>query len=44
MAYQFHEPFILDTTKFETTFGASGTPIATAVADTVAWYRARVLK
>jgi hypothetical protein len=41
MAYEFEEPFILDTTKFEATFGPSGTPLATAVAETVAWYRAR---
>jgi nucleoside-diphosphate-sugar epimerase len=41
MSYEFDEPFILDTTKFRTTFGAGGTPLATAVADTVAWYRTR---
>jgi nucleoside-diphosphate-sugar epimerase len=39
MSYEFDEPFILDTTKFRTTFGAGGTPLATAVAETVAWYR-----
>lgn len=41
MAYEFEEPFILDTTKFEATFGPSGTPLATAIAETVAWYRTR---
>ena len=41
MSYEFDEPFVLDTTKFQTTFGSAGTPLATAVADTVAWYRAR---
>jgi nucleoside-diphosphate-sugar epimerase len=41
MAYEFEQPFILDTTKFETTFGADGTPLAAAVAETVAWYRTR---
>jgi len=41
MAYEFEEPFILDTTKFEATFGPSGTPLATAIAATVAWYRSR---
>ncbi|HEX2785194.1 MAG TPA: NAD-dependent epimerase/dehydratase family protein [Ilumatobacteraceae bacterium] len=41
MSYEFDEPFILDTTKFRTTFGAGGTPLATAVAETVAWYRTR---
>jgi nucleoside-diphosphate-sugar epimerase len=39
MSYEFDEPFILDTTKFRTTFGAGGTPLETAVAETVAWYR-----
>jgi nucleoside-diphosphate-sugar epimerase len=39
MRYQFEEPFVLDTTKFESTFGATGTPLRSAVADTVDWYR-----
>jgi nucleoside-diphosphate-sugar epimerase len=41
MSYEFDEPFILDTTKFRTTFHTTGTPLATAVAETVAWYRTR---
>jgi nucleoside-diphosphate-sugar epimerase len=41
MSYQFDEPFVLDTTKYETTFGTAGTSLVTAVADTVAWFRAR---
>ena len=41
MSYEFDAPFVLDTTKFTTAFGATGTPLATAVADTVAWYRTR---
>jgi hypothetical protein len=41
VAYQFDEPFILDTSKYESAFGAAGTPLADAVAATVAWYRAR---
>jgi nucleoside-diphosphate-sugar epimerase len=41
VAYEFEEPFILDTKKYETTFGASGAPLPTAVAETVAWYRNR---
>jgi nucleoside-diphosphate-sugar epimerase len=40
MRYQFEEPFILDTTRFETAFGAAGTPLETAVTETLAWYRA----
>jgi nucleoside-diphosphate-sugar epimerase len=39
MAYEFEEPFILDTTKFESAFGTPATPLATAITDTVAWYR-----
>jgi nucleoside-diphosphate-sugar epimerase len=39
MSYEFDQPFILDTTKFRSTFGSIGTPLATAVAETVAWYR-----
>jgi nucleoside-diphosphate-sugar epimerase len=40
MAYEFQEPFILDTTKFESAFGTTTTtPLATAITDTVAWYR-----
>jgi len=39
MAYEFEEPFILDTAKFESAFGTAVTPLAIAVADTVAWYR-----
>ncbi len=41
MAYEFDEPFILDTTKYQTTFGPAGTPLATAIAATVDWYRTR---
>jgi hypothetical protein len=41
MSYEFDEPFILDTTKFTSTFGAAGTPLAAAVSATVAWYRTR---
>jgi hypothetical protein len=41
MSYQFDEPFILDTSKYQAAFGAAGTPLKTAVAATVAWYRTR---
>jgi nucleoside-diphosphate-sugar epimerase len=41
MSYQFDEPFVLDTRKYEAAFGATGTPLADAVAATVAWYRTR---
>ncbi len=39
VAYEFEEPFVLDTTKFESTFGRATTPLQAAVAATVAWYR-----
>jgi nucleoside-diphosphate-sugar epimerase len=41
MAYEFEEPFVLDTSKYRSTFGNAGTPLATAIAATVAWYRSR---
>ena len=39
MSYEFDEPFVLDTTKYETTFGDDRTPLALAVAATVDGYR-----
>jgi nucleoside-diphosphate-sugar epimerase len=39
MSYQFDQPFIVDTTKFESTFGMAGTPMNIAVNETVDWYR-----
>jgi nucleoside-diphosphate-sugar epimerase len=41
MSYQFDEPFVLDTTKYKSTFGTAGTPLATAIRATVAWYQSR---
>jgi nucleoside-diphosphate-sugar epimerase len=43
MAYEFDEPFVLDTSRYESTFGTAGTPLADAVAATVAWYRGRTI-
>jgi nucleoside-diphosphate-sugar epimerase len=40
--YQFAEPFVLDTTKYQATFGAAGTPLGDAIAATLAWYRSRL--
>jgi hypothetical protein len=40
-SYQFDEPFVLGTGKYESVFGAAGTPLAAAIAATVAWYRTR---
>jgi nucleoside-diphosphate-sugar epimerase len=41
MSYQFDQPFILDTSKYQSTFAAAGTPLADAIAATLAWYRTR---
>ncbi len=41
MAYEFEDPFVLDTTKYQSTFGTAATPLATAITDTIAWYRTR---
>ena len=41
MAYEFDQPFVLDTTKYHSAFGTAGTPLADAIAATVAWYRTR---
>ena len=39
--YQFGEPFVMDTSKYQSAFGAAGTPLADAIAATLAWYRTR---
>jgi nucleoside-diphosphate-sugar epimerase len=41
LSYEFEQPFVLDTTKYQSTFGTEGTPLAIAIAATVAWYRDR---
>ena len=38
MSYEFDEPFVLDTSKYQAAFGTAGTPLAAALAVTVAWY------
>jgi hypothetical protein len=39
MTYEFEEPFVLDTTKYTTIFGAGGTALAEAIRATVNSYR-----
>lgn len=39
MMYEFDQPFIIDSRKFENTFGMKATPIRQAIKETVAWYR-----
>jgi len=39
MMYEFENPFIIDSSKFEKTFGMTATPMRQAIQETVAWYR-----
>jgi nucleoside-diphosphate-sugar epimerase len=41
LSYEFEQPFVLDTSKYESTFGSSATPLKVAVTATVKWYRDR---
>jgi nucleoside-diphosphate-sugar epimerase len=38
MLYEFEKPFVVDSSKFEKTFGMKATPIRDAIRETVAWY------
>ncbi len=39
MMYEFNKPFIVDSSKFEKTFGMKATPIHEAIKETVEWYK-----
>ncbi len=39
MMYEFEKPFVVDSSRFEQTFGVHATPLADAIKATVAWYR-----
>jgi nucleoside-diphosphate-sugar epimerase len=39
MLYEFDQPFIVDSFKFEKTFGVKATPMQQAIQETVAWYK-----
>ena len=39
MMYEFEQPFIVDSSKFEKTFDVKATPMKTAIKDAVAWYK-----
>jgi nucleoside-diphosphate-sugar epimerase len=41
VSYQFEQPFVLDTSKYESVFGTAGTPLAAAITATLSWYRTR---
>lgn len=40
MMYEFDQPFVVDSSKFERAFGMKATPIRDAIRATVAWYKA----
>ena len=39
MMYEFEQPFIVDSSKFEKTFGVKATPMKEAIRETVSWYK-----
>ncbi|MBI3166104.1 MAG: NAD(P)H-binding protein [Anaerolineales bacterium] len=39
MMYEFEKPFIVDSSRFESTFGMKATPMKEAIKETVAWYK-----
>lgn len=39
MMYEFDQPFMIDSSKFENTFGLKATPMRAAIKETVEWYR-----
>lgn len=40
MMYEFDQPFVVDSSRFEKTFGMKATPMREAIKETVAWYKA----
>ena len=44
MMYEFEQPFVVDSSKFENTFGIKATPLREAIKATVAWYKSHPLK
>jgi len=44
MMYEFEKPFVIDSSKFEKTFGMKATPIREAIKETVAWYKSHMEK
>ena len=41
MLYEFEEPFVVDSSKFEQAFGLTATPFDTSIPATVAWWQSR---
>ena len=44
MIYEFEKPFVIDSSKFEKTFGMKATPIREAIKETVGWYKSHPQK
>lgn len=44
MMYEFDQPFVVDSSRFEKTFGLKATPLPEAIRKTVAWYRTHPLR
>jgi nucleoside-diphosphate-sugar epimerase len=44
MMYEFEKPFVIDSSKFEKTFGMKATSIREAIKETVTWYKSHAEK
>ncbi len=44
MMYEFDQPFVVDSSKFEQTFGMKATPLKESIRETVQWYQRHPLK
>ncbi len=44
MLYEFEQPFVVDSSRFETTFGVTPTPLDEAIAETADAYRAALAR
>jgi nucleoside-diphosphate-sugar epimerase len=44
MMYEFEKPFVVDSSKFEKTFGMKATPMREAIKETVVWYKSHPQK
>jgi len=44
MMYEFEQTFVVDSSKFEKTFGMKATPMREAIKETVAWYKSHPQK
>lgn len=44
MMYEFDQPFVVDSSKFEKTFGIKATPMQEAIRETIIWYKSHPQK